>query len=429
MDTVNQLRARSRSDDEGHDQIGSQSATPSGVRTPQPDLHQDKRLPGIVHAYFGQVGSSSTIKPDHSNGGTRDQGEGPSNTDSQVPSDTTPPRSSASASPPQKEEGIQEHEKLLADKMVGLGLHSERANGLPTPPKSSASSFTQKDAASGTTSTGTAPENRTADRPTMGRQKSAADMIPQSTRRHTAGMKSLSNIVTQSNVHAAHISNPTSTHSSTSPSTPTGEKSEKSEEESTSRSALSSLTASFRELVKLTRGAANPSRKKSTPPDTPRALSKSNGTPEVPPETTKSAPSTRSSNTTQQSAPSEVASSGNGDGPAVGPPKGKLFVKISEARGLRPSRDPYVVAVFEWNEYISGGSKGEQAKTDAQPIKNLRADIAGGVAIQRSTSEMARSMAIPMKSRQSSTTSLSDQKNSKSGNEVTEPKWDHEAIL
>ncbi|CAL8577156.1 Serine/threonine-protein kinase, variant 3 [Xanthoria parietina] len=38
-------------------------------------------------------------------------------------------------------------------------------------------------------------------------------------------------------------------------------------------------------------------------------------------------------------------------------------------------------------------------------------------------------MAIPMKSRQSSTTSLSDQTNFKAGRQVTDPRWDHEAMF
>ena len=42
---------------------------------------------------------------------------------------------------------------------------------------------------------------------------------------------------------------------------------------------------------------------------------------------------------------------------------------------------------------------------------------------------MGRAMAIPMKSRQSSTTSVPDQKSFKNGKQVTDPKWDHEAVL
>ena len=45
----------SRFDEENHDHIGS--ATPSGVVTPNPNP-TDKRLPGIIHGYFGQVGAT-----------------------------------------------------------------------------------------------------------------------------------------------------------------------------------------------------------------------------------------------------------------------------------------------------------------------------------------------------------------------------------
>ena len=54
--------ASSRSDDDAHDQIGSTSAPPSGVATPRPDP-SDKRLPGIMHGYFGQVRERSSTSP------------------------------------------------------------------------------------------------------------------------------------------------------------------------------------------------------------------------------------------------------------------------------------------------------------------------------------------------------------------------------
>ena len=112
----------------------------------------------------------------------------------------------------------------------------------------------------------------------------------------------------------------------------------------------------------------------------------------------------------------------------TGPPKGKLRVKISEARGLRPSYDPYVVCVFEWNEYISKGPKQEDSDTEKDGLTTKDVTLRA-LPIKRPGSEVARSMAIPMKSRQSSTTSLSDQKNFKNGRQVTDPKWDHEATL
>ena len=65
---------------------------------------------------------------------------------------------------------------------------------------------------------------------------------------------------------------------------------------------------------------------------------------------------------------------------------GKLFVNIFEARGLRPSFDPYVLCVFEWNEYISKGARdGEEEKKRRQ----MDADAEAG-----------RPMSIPMRNRQ-----------------------------
>ena len=48
---------RATNDEDGHDQIGSTSSTPPGATTPRPDP-TDKRLPGILHSYFGQVRDS-----------------------------------------------------------------------------------------------------------------------------------------------------------------------------------------------------------------------------------------------------------------------------------------------------------------------------------------------------------------------------------
>jgi hypothetical protein len=62
--------ANNENHDDGQDQIGSTNSTPPGATTPRPDP-TDKRLPGILHSYFGQVRdslmpsrkSSSTVNP------------------------------------------------------------------------------------------------------------------------------------------------------------------------------------------------------------------------------------------------------------------------------------------------------------------------------------------------------------------------------
>lgn len=109
----------------------------------------------------------------------------------------------------------------------------------------------------------------------------------------------------------------------------------------------------------------------------------------------------------------------------VGPLKGKLLVKVIEARGLRPSQDPFVVYAFEWNESIAKVPK----QAEGIDKDENRDGLSGPLSIRRSASEMGRSMAIPMKSRQSSTTSVPDYKNLQNGRTLTDPSWDHEGIL
>lgn len=118
--------------------------------------------------------------------------------------------------------------------------------------------------------------------------------------------------------------------------------------------------------------------------------------------------------------------------PATGAPapalKGKLTVKIAEARGLRKSRDPYVVAVFQRNELVSKGPLPEKEEEEDQ---GTTSSPMGGIPIMRSGSDSGRPMAIPMKSRQSSNTSLSDYRDfkTKGRRSMTNPKWDTEAVF
>lgn len=111
----------------------------------------------------------------------------------------------------------------------------------------------------------------------------------------------------------------------------------------------------------------------------------------------------------------------------VGSLKGKLSIKISEGRGLRPSYDPYVVCVFELNEYISKGAQTGEGD-DVETTKEAE-DTLSSVPIQRSNSDSGRPMAIPMKSRQSSNNSLLDNHDHKESGVVMDPQWNHEAVL
>ncbi|KAE8836781.1 hypothetical protein HRS9122_06936 [Pyrenophora teres f. teres] len=140
-----------------------------------------------------------------------------------------------------------------------------------------------------------------------------------------------------------------------------------------------------------------------TPPQTPRTRSQES----------KPLPSnlSRTSNASDQSKESKTA-------PVVAP-KGKLQVTISEGRGLRPSTDPYVVCQFQWAEYISDGPRHDESKK-GRP----------GMQMKRAESQMGTPMAIPMKSRQSSNSGhSSDPRENGSLEEVTCPKWEHEAIF
>ncbi|ODA79623.1 hypothetical protein RJ55_05217 [Drechmeria coniospora] len=112
------------------------------------------------------------------------------------------------------------------------------------------------------------------------------------------------------------------------------------------------------------------------------------------------------------------------------PTKGKMTIKITEARGLRKSRDPYVVAVFQRSELISSGPRPSEDGDSLNPP----ASAIGSIPIQRQGSDSGRPMAIPMRSRQSSNTSITDYSNFRSrtpGSRApsSNPKWDAEAVF
>jgi protein-serine/threonine kinase len=110
---------------------------------------------------------------------------------------------------------------------------------------------------------------------------------------------------------------------------------------------------------------------------------------------------------------------------SVKAPKGKLTVKIAGARGLRRSKDPYVVVVFQRNELVSSGPRDE----DQDENDGATSSPMGGIPIMRSPSDSGRPMAIPMKSRQSSNNSSSDLRDFKGRLPTSNPKWDTEAVL
>ncbi|PHH60092.1 hypothetical protein CDD81_2136 [Ophiocordyceps australis] len=137
-------------------------------------------------------------------------------------------------------------------------------------------------------------------------------------------------------------------------------------------------------------------------------------------------PSGRSSNDGAE--PSGISTPRGSAGAQAPASKGKLTIKIAEGRGLRKSRDPYVVAVFQRSELISSGPR-SVAEDDnlAAPTSSL-----GGVPIQRQGSDSGRPMAIPMRSRQSSNTSITDYNTFRSRTArlpCTNPTWDAQAVF
>lgn len=197
------------------------------------------------------------------------------------------------------------------------------------------------------------------------------------------------------------------------------------------------VSLSSENLAKLTDNAPAGSRLKNTPPLTPRAMSNEVSTAQdkaatsTPQETPQEASQSDSKTDDMNSSTDEITmkldeafpsqsreknSTSPANGAPTGPINGKLFVKITDGRGLRPSFDPYVVCVFEWNEYISKGARdGEEEKKRLQQESD--AEEAAG-----------RPMAIPLKSRSSSHNSAVEGDH-KGRTPVTDPHWDHEATL
>ncbi|KAL8779630.1 MAG: hypothetical protein Q9194_001332 [Teloschistes cf. exilis] len=412
--------SNSRNFDEGHDLIGSESATPSGVATPRPDP-VDKRFPGIVHSFFGQVGdpsfSQSTVQelPSSDIHGSRMDGtilslkKGINKVCSALPT--------APSTPNEPDHTNYEPDLALLVKQQ-LDFSTQKhdrsrlgVQGYPTPPTTSPCSSTQQIGDHGIV-------------PPVVTHAAAEEGEVIWTRCHKAGLNPLSNIVDSHPVRASHFCNPASRSSSFIPHTFLTA--------SNSFSAHSALHSHL-ESTKLTNGVAISPRLKSTPPRTPRALSNEGSETDGRP-TNQASPhisgidGLESQREAARSSHTRASTSTPQTSPPVGPPKGKLSVRISEARGLKPSYDPYAVCVFEYNEAVARNPKLEDGRTDRDEGHHKEFPL-GGVTINRSGSEIGRSMAIPMKSRQSSTTSLSDQKNFKAGRQVTNPRWDHEALL
>jgi protein-serine/threonine kinase len=422
-------------EEDAQDQIiGSSGSTPTGVTTPQPDP-ADKRLPSIMH-YFSQVGnpafplssfkarSSASLTPaavdgvqasfrgdSHDNKTTSGDASPISGTNTPAeherPLDATVPARPCGEKPDKEEP-----------------LENVNPSSLPTPPYSSSCSLSQKEAGDVENETPGTDKNVVSIYSALksylsSSSSSASSNAPDapSSRRPTSHPVSS---VSDDPVLASHFSNPSLPDASDLPSPPAVPLLDHEKPYHISKSSEN--------LAKLTESAAHASRFKNTPPLTPRAMSSenassANGSTSAPPGPPKprqslptSAPSEELASKLNEVFPS--AEEADQEGPTLASLKGKLSVKIDQARGLRPSIDPYVVCVFEWNEYISKGAQSGEHTPDGKRSRKEWLE-----------NDTRRPMAIPMKSRQSSHNSQLDPVDPTGKTPVTDPQWNHEAVL
>ncbi|TVY68656.1 Serine/threonine-protein kinase SCH9 [Lachnellula suecica] len=443
MALANEFR---RGDDDANDHIDSDTPR-SGVATPQPDP-SDKRLPGIMQ-YFGQVGSGFSKSPNsnsehkHKHKHKHHSISGAASGSVSIPtlavrSDVENPPFACGQPGLQNTRGDAAHLSVAPDSInetAGgcisanvfpvapnepgeLRLASEPAEknsfeAYPTPPVSHPPSL-HKLKLSDSGSEEEAGRSRRATGSSSAHHKSISESIPSHARRPS--LLPLSSIVTTSNVLASHFSNPSDQYPATTPSTPVHSRLDAYFHESPSYDRLKKLT----DDVSCT---------KSIPPTPTRALSttaKSDGSGSESAAT--AAPANGQNGKSHLGEVTPAQASAEVSGAPVANPKGKLTVKITEARGLRKSREPYVVAVFQRNELVSKGPLPEDGEENEDVTSS---PMMGGIPIMRSGSDSGRPMAIPMKSRQSSNTSLSDYRDfkSKARRSFTNPKWDTEAIF
>ncbi|KAF6841817.1 hypothetical protein CMUS01_03486 [Colletotrichum musicola] len=400
-------RSAAAAEDDGADQIGFDTPR-SGVATPQPDLH-DKRLPGIM-SYFGQVRTdsihNSVSAPVASDSMRGPSISGPSAEEVEKPGETflvssTVPAAPCGDSEPTSPSAPCPGAPLSSKHTASKALAS--THQYPTPPLSRRSSM-GRPKRSLSLFYGDGRSAASSARPLL--QHSSSDFPTKKCRSLTL-MSQPSSMVTTSVVHAHHISNPSL------PNPTTSMYPAHSQIGSAQEAALFDKSSSLDQLRRLTQVAGI----KSGPPTPTRALSAAQ------PSQEERSSSKRSSNETVP--PSGTQTPRGSTGAQVPAARGKLTIKIIEAKGLRRSRDPYVVAVFQRSELISGGPQSFEDEGDLLPAPSF-----GGIPIQRQGSDSGRpAMSIPMRSRQSSNTSISDYNTfrNKSRRTFTCPKWDAEA--
>ena len=391
-------------DDDAHDQIGSGASTPPGAATPRPDF-QDKRLPGLINSYFGQVRDSLRVRskstaspassPTSSEKESQDEKQ-PSDQQSQQMAASSTDQSSAAPNSPLSAFGeLNESLPLLLHEKKHP--HPPTQMGYPTPPLSNSSSFHAMNDGSGA---GASDQARPSRKRSWQQRRQSFASLPSSLRRRTLSNTTTS-VLTKPHV-SAHISNP-----STAPASPIA------------AHHPSSRHSEDREGRVLTSGAA---RHQNTPPHTPRSGSYSHEHKrheDLPP--LRIAPK------------SSRSSSGGSNRATIGQPKGQLEICIEEGRGLRPSVEPYVVCIFQQNEDISGGPKADEMDTRADHGPPVEDNLAKGVAMKRLGSGSGTPISIPgLRSRQTSQTNIAALRQGSTkpdSSETTDPQWRHTATF
>ena len=390
-----------------HDEDEFLDSTRSGTATPRPDF-QDKRLPGIVNTYLGQVrdslrsSSKSTAHPSSSPApaeqekepsqqeqpGGRPSPDMAARTNEQTPDAPKlqcSARSQAQQSPP-----LPPFDSKQPD--------AQAQTDYPTPPLSNSSSFLVMSNA--INADGGDPARPSRKRSWHDRRKSLTS-LPLSLRRHTMS-NTASSVLVKPHVSAL-ISNP-----STAPASPTVAR------------LSSSRRSQDRERRVLTKGAE---RHQATPPHTPRTGSYSHEHPRRGEELTPLRTQPKSSR----------SSSGGSNRATIGQLKGQLEICIEEGRGLRPSIEPYVVCIFQLNEDISGGPREDVMDTRADHGPPQEENLAKGVAMKRLGSGSGTPISIPgLRSRQTSQTNIAALRHGQvrpESQETTDPQWKHTATF
>lgn len=412
MPLANLFLSRVRqSEDDVHDQIGSNASTPPGAATPRPDLHTDKRLPQLIGSYFGQVSEpisqtsfncpsllhhSENFFPSMSKSAATISMVSQASilaTESSAPrSAINAPNKMKSATSISKLHLSSDPTHLPSKKMYStFDLHA-----FPTPPPSkptsSSSSMHRKSETEGTMDriVEQVVPAFTAIDAGFKKQVRPAHSTHDTFRKFSDSTQFLTPTCVSAQFSPIKHFRDSMTETPGSFSTPLTRE----------VSAQSLLSQQFARQ-KLTRD------QQSTPPRTPRSSSYDRR-PTL-------------SHLTAPSTPSSTATKSSKD-PTVGPIIGKLNVEVAEGRGLRPSVDPYVVVQYQWAENISSGPTQAPKASNGLPRSNGAAEA---IPMRRTDSE-SRGRAIPMSSRQSS---HSGRDARQSGEQMSDPVWDHRAIL